>query len=408
MRHFFVFFLCLVTPLCPGAAFAQETSRDTPGSADAPVAYVYVVSNYYGDSNDIHAFAAAPDGGLTPVPGSPFPGVYGNLTVTGTHLYSTGSDGNIATFSVASNGALNQVASTDIQHSHCNSELSPDMVLDRTGTTLYALVYNSAGSDCLGGTFQSYEIEKPSGELHYLGSGDIETRDFTGQFFLSPLSFIGSDKYAYAASCTGDIAPLHGFERHSNDVLTEAGIRAPLPKKEGDTYCAYLAAADQYNHVAAFVVAFHQTNNGTYGDGPPQLANYTADENGNLTTNSSYKNMPDVSITAGIADLKMSPSGKVLAMAGLGLQIFHFNGSEPITPFVKLVPTKYIAQVFWDNDNHLYAIDQVSNELFVFTITPASAIEAAGSPYPITQPQYLMVLPKTPLPATPAVNFPSL
>jgi hypothetical protein len=50
--------------------------------------------------------------------------------------------------------------------------------------------------------------------------------------------------------------------------------------------------------------------------------------------------------------------------------------------------------VFWDNNNHLYAISQTEGKLFVFTITPTSFSQAPGSPYPIVNPQNITVLAK--------------
>jgi hypothetical protein len=78
----------------------------------------------------------------------------------------------------------------------------------------------------------------------------------------------------------------------------------------------------------------------------------------------------------------------------LGLQVFHFNGSNPITHYTGLLTKDEIDQFFWDNDNHLYAISNASGKLFVFTVTPTSVSQAPGSPYTISQPLNIIVLPK--------------
>ncbi len=103
-----------------------------------------------------------------------------------------------------------------------------------------------------------------------------------------------------------------------------------------------------------------------------------------------------------VTNLSMSPSGKILAVAGQsGLQIFHFNGSSPITHFSG--PTAFdqgyvtlddIEQCFWDNANHLYAISQNGGRLHVFTVTPTGWSEAPGSPYSIHAPVNIIVQPK--------------
>ena len=48
-------------------------------------------------------------------------------------------------------------------------------------------------------------------------------------------------------------------------------------------------------------------------------------------------------------------------------------------------------QIHWDNDDHLYAMSRDSNLLRVFTVTPTSHSQAAGSPYTINEPIALVV-----------------
>ena len=105
--------------------------------------------------------------------------------------------------------------------------------------------------------------------------------------------------------------------------------------------------------------------------------------------------MPDTAV-GGISDLAISPSGKLLAVSGTaGLQIFHFNGSDPITHYTGLLTTDDVSQIFWDNDNHLYAISESSGKLFVFTVTPTNFSQAPGSPHSVNKPTYVTVLPRT-------------
>ncbi|MBV9626169.1 MAG: hypothetical protein JOZ14_19555, partial [Acidobacteria bacterium] len=78
-----------------------------------------------------------------------------------------------------------------------------------------------------------------------------------------------------------------------------------------------------------------------------------------------------------------------------GLQVFHFNGANPITKYTGLLTTNAVDQMFWDNANHLYAISRSAGKLYVFTITSTSVTQAPGSPYGITSPSSMIVLPKT-------------
>jgi hypothetical protein len=184
---------------------------------------------------------------------------------------------------------------------------------------------------------------------------------------------------------------IYGFKRSSNGLLTEIDINANPPNApEGDFYCPSQVAADSTDHLAIAMQAINQDFN---PDKPPQLATYTADAKGNLSTRSTPENMPETSVVS-VIDLMMSPSGKLLAVAGTGgLEIFHFNGSDPITPYTGLLTKDEIDQFFWDNHDHLYAISQAAGKLFVFTITPTSHSQAPDSPYSAGKPQNIIVQP---------------
>jgi hypothetical protein len=93
--------------------------------------------------------------------------------------------------------------------------------------------------------------------------------------------------------------------------------------------------------------------------------------------------------------MKISPLGNLLAVGGTGgLQLFHFNGAQPTTEFAGLLTTDTINEMFWDHANHLYAISQAGNKLYVFNVTAAAYHEAPGSPYTINQPLSLAVQPR--------------
>jgi hypothetical protein len=91
--------------------------------------------------------------------------------------------------------------------------------------------------------------------------------------------------------------------------------------------------------------------------------------------------------------MSISPSGKLLAAGGQGFQVFHFNGSSPITHYTGLLEAEdSFAEFGWDRDNHLFALS--GNALFVYTATPTSVKQAAGSPYSIPQASSLIVFNK--------------
>jgi hypothetical protein len=90
--------------------------------------------------------------------------------------------------------------------------------------------------------------------------------------------------------------------------------------------------------------------------------------------------------------MNMSPSGKLLAVGGSGLKVYHFNGAAPITPYSGTLTTAPIGWIHWDNANHLYALS--SGKLYVFTVTPTSITPASGSPYTVASANGLFVVPK--------------
>jgi hypothetical protein len=388
MKHQLRFFFCLILALCADASYAQfEATPARSSNPTSPVAYVYVASSKTATVNHIYAFAAAPDGKLTAVSGSPFPADVSSMAVNAEYLF--GADPAhvyIHSFSIEPDGGLKPMTSISAQKfnsGECGS-LGP-LFLDRTGATLYDLDVD--GNICANNTYQSFRIGKADGALNYLGSEGADA------WFDYPLSFVGNNTYAYGAVCLFDMYwEIYGFERHSDGMLTEANISVPTPTAKGeDFYCPSLTATDATDHV---VISLQAVDGVSFNpDGPAQLAAYTAESSGNLSTTSTRDDMPDTAV-GGISDLAISPTGKLLAVSGTaGLQIFHFNGSDPITHYTGLLTKDDVSQIFWDNDNHLYAISG-SGKLFVFTVTPANFSQATGSPHSVNKPTYVSVLPR--------------
>ena len=394
-------------------AYASTQHPDEAASGTtAPIAYVYVTNitnpnNPYVSNYDVYAFAAAANGKLTPVPGSPFKdNIYSSLAVNSKYLFGGEDNGLLVTFEIEANGALKKVETTNpAAYSGggvCSGGVLPKV--DHSGSFVYNFVQDK---DCTGDYIQLYSIQSSTGKLTYEGqSAELLPVSYA-------LSFSGNNTHAFAPVYCQNLAPneiasLFGFQRlsdgklnllyHQNMASSGAPGLGPVPPTEpggGNSYCPLALAPDPANHMAALLT---DTNNDGSVYGNPAIATYTIGANGALSTASTSENMPMISSSIYNEDtsalsMRMSPSGKILAVGGeLGLEIFHFNGTGQATEFETLFPNEFIDALYWDNNNHLYVLyGSVKSGLHVLTVTPTSITEAPGSPYPIPDPATMIV-----------------
>jgi hypothetical protein len=385
--------LCTILAICASTilASAQVTASSTKANstlaaASTPVAFVYVSSTLAGSNsqNQINGYAAAADGSLTPISGSPFPASLNYLAVTGHWLFGVLQSSSeidngeiIASYSIASNGALTFKDRADAVESG-GGVIS--IYLDHTGSSLYADYYTTNND------YLNYSVNHSTGALSYVSTLPGGPPNFT------PVNFIGNNVYAYSSSCYHFDPLIVSVKRASDGSLSYVSGNSTFPaEKSGGIYCPLQAAADPTNHIA---IAMQPLTLNWDNDGLWQLATYTADPLGHLTTTSTNENMPSVSVGS-VTDYRMSPSGKYLAVGGsLGLQLFHFNGANPITKLTGDLTASPVDQLFWDNANHVFAISRSGGKLYVFTVTSTGAKQAPGSPHKIAGPQYAIVLPK--------------
>jgi len=390
MKNQITFVLCVVTAFCPSSRSQTITVVGDEASASAsssPAAFVYVARTVSGGSeNEIDGFAAAANGKLTRVAGSPFQENVKSIAESGKFLFATNSEGTqIEAFRIESNGALRYATTTEVDPASQSGTLGP-LFLDRIGESLYDTESNVGAYGNY--TYQSFAVDNPIGGLKSTGSS------IANSWLNLPASFIANNLYAYSATCLQNMYwGIFGFKRSSSGLLKDIDPQATTPAgRNGDFYCPSLTATDLSNHVAISMQPIGQTDFAP--DGAAQLATYTAHSGGTLTTASTLANMPTVSVGS-VKDLSMAPSGKLLAVAGSGgLEVFHFNGAEPITHDTGLLTKDAIDQIVWDNTNHLYAISRAAGKLFVFTVSPTSYKQAPGSPYSIESPQNIVVQPE--------------
>ncbi len=399
MYHRAKLFVSMGTIFFAASALGLQTSADqsragTPGKKI--VAYVYVSHTPANSStNAIAAFAAGENGRLTPLTGSPFQEDVSYMAVTQSWLFAADREKpSIDAYRIESEGSLEFSTATDYSRYNGNDcGGAGPLFVDHSGHWLYALEYDA--NDCANNIYASFRIDKSGGSLMYLGQVNVGAPSF-GAPYLAP-AFIGDNIYAYTATNSDSMYfETTGLMRTSSGLLTynpDFHIDFPAPPAGARVYIPQQAAADTTNHVA---FTLQPANPPGLNAGPPQVGSFTANAEGALTTTNTSADMPRSKVTFA-NDLKMSPSGKLLAVAGQGgLQVFHFNGANPPTHYTGLLTTETIAQMFWDDDNHLYAITQsgaksAPGKLFVFTITPTSYRQAPGSPYTIDNPAAIIV-----------------
>jgi hypothetical protein len=367
--------IAFVALLSAGPAFTQTPSPDAApdAKAPAPVAYVYVQTHL-----GVNAYTANATGELTSIKGSPFADTGQAEASNGKYLFSFGTD-YIHLYKIESNGAVGKQASEintqDYGPAHCGYLNYGGSVLDHTGKFLYVQLFTYASC----GAWQSYRVES-NGKLTFLG----QTTDLDGSAGLvtSVPTISGNDNFGYSrAPQTGNLPPqfipftrTQSGELENSANFTVTGPTIP-PGPLGSDFYPLSVAADPTGHLAVA---------GTEGnDGPIVLASFTIDNvTGAIESTNTSADMPYPNSDA--LSLSMSPSGDLLAVATDALQIFHFNGAAPITPYsAVLIPGVAFAQLAWDNNNHLYALSNASEELYVWTVTATSITEVSGSPYSV-------------------------
>ncbi len=376
-----------IAAICAGAILSSgqvhsSTIETKSAQSTSPAAYVYI-SQVANGKGQVYGFTASSSGALSLISGSPFPYDLSYMAVNANLLFGvmggTESDSGqvIESFSIGSAGAL--TFDTEEKVSDSGGGMI-SVYVDRTGSSVYADYYNTNND------YLAFNVYPSNGTLDYVGTLD------SGPPQGSPVSFIGNDQFAYSSSCYHYMPEIYGVERASGGSLSALPITPELPaEKSGGFYCPGFAAADSTNHLA---IAMEPLTQQWTTDGPWQLATYTADSAGNLTTASTYSNMPSIGVGS-VNDYKMSPSGQILAVGGTnGLQLFRFNGANPITALTGAITSSPIDQLFWDTTNHIYAISRSMNRFYVFQVTAKGVVQSPGSPHAMAGMQNLIVLPK--------------
>ncbi len=420
----FLFLLCSTSLLpfllcgCGSTASTgnpQNPSGGSGGSGDpgtagtsTTAAYIYV-ANQTGTGtspSQIVAYSADANGQLTPVPGSPFNQDVGFVEVNSSLLVaSANTQPDIDTYKIGSDGAITLATQFDYskQTGYKAGECGgvSDLYFDRSGQSVYATVNNYQCAD--NNAIASFAVDPSAASLNYLGIENI------GYDSSPQIAFLGNNAFAYSAlNDTCMYGGIDSFARGSNGLLTSFATNAtpqqgpPAPPGAASagvklaSYAAGLTATDNANHIAMEEDPCFQQN-GTVAT-QVQLAVWTADATGAVTTTDTSATMPGTKVSTPM-DMKISPSGTLLAVGGIGgLQVFHFNGASSITADTDVLTTDSVARVAWDSHNHLYAItssgvgiEPRASFTCLLCSDTGSPQPAPGSPYTLANPWDLAV-----------------
>jgi hypothetical protein len=399
--------LCLAA-LCPATAFSQVDSDVSSAATPAATqAYVYV-----GTNKGVYLYNAASNGSLSLVSGSPFSITGSAVGSNGKYFFSLGTT-YLRSYPVASNGAIKGQASQINTHLYTGSECgtAQGAILDHTGQDVYAQLYgDGTGGDqgpCV--ALQSFKLSS-TGALSFLGATQFATATQTGLYssYSTPIKLSGNGSYAYSASYDHEcFLETWELKRESSGAMlfnTNQILTVPATPP-GWRWYPWFVTADPTNHLA--VAMFAESGSfGPCGDvvHPWQLASFTVASDGSLSSTNTPETMPTPQVNPAV--LNMSPSGQFLAVGGGGgLQVFHFNGANPITSFSKVLTTAPIDAIRWDKNNHLYALSNSIKKLYAYTVTSSGITVVPGSPYTIAStPNALVVVPTATACSAPSSN----
>jgi hypothetical protein len=394
--------LALAVSLSTAVAEAQGPPNQSAFATTAPsnVARVYVQT-----AKGVNVYTTSSTGKLTLVSGSPFKNTVGLMIgAAGSHFITVGTI-YIHSYAIKSNGGIGA------QVAQINSALYPGAdcgttfggTIDRTGTEAYIQLAGTGNYDDGCDALQSYKINATSGAFTFGG-----VARFGGTYneaLGGPLVVAGNNGHAYAFAeeyCSNFFVPFYRDRFGAMNDATETTITFPPPPPgEGQSYHPLSMASDNQNlptsHMA--VALQYVDDPPCYSSLPPVLTSYTVDYYGNLSYDGAMLK-PAINPTS----MTINPQGNLLAVEGAssdpilakygpGLQVFHFNGSKPITGYSNILTKDPISSIAWDKSYHLYATSHATNKLYVFTITPTSITPVAGSPFTLSGPSTLVVRP---------------
>ena len=335
--------LALAALVTLGAASANaSTSAFVYETADVP--------NTNSSVQAIYGYALSSSGQLAPIPGGPFgvgDGINYYTASNGTYLFgiSWGNPNNptwqnIITYRIAGNGALTKVQTTPAARfasTSGNHFLYGPLALDHSGQFLYVGV--TGGSDLYSDySVMTFQVNHETGALDYIGDTPFHGQD------TSTIHFTGDDKYA--------------FDGNNYEYMVA-----------GNKTLRLLGNATDAGFNGNFLDTDPLSNLAVLDNG--QLQSWLVHADGNLSEHSTGgQSLIQTNLWPyDYSQMYFSPDGSILALAGFGLDLYHFNGARPITNYKQLyAPGVFDSQnnitagtfvyiLGWDTENHFITVN---------------------------------------------------
>jgi len=373
------------------ALISRLTGIQSAQAQSTPSTSAHVYIQIQGPAGAVYGLNASSTGQLSTISGSPYKLGTQIIGSTKSQFVTLGHT-LLHSYGVASNGAiqsqLSQIPVVNYAGSSCGGPQpsAAGALLDHTGKNVYVMIDPDGCT-----AYQSYIINS-DGSFTFNGDSELPQNlygsDLESVTFGLP-SILGAETYAYAEygkdSASGD--KLVGFRRESSGALQSIQFSETDPTPDPNFHGPDASPTGNY-------IVVQLTPNGSTSE---YLVSYTVDSHGNLSTTNTTRNMPitslradwnTMSVDADRGNSTFSPAGNLFVLYGgggtatsgtqyNGIEIYQFNGANPLTLHKKLLTGSPIDQVAWDSSNHLYAISNSDNKLYVFTVTSTSVTEDA-------------------------------
>ncbi len=401
-RTIFTFAICLALA---GVCFAASAaSGGNEANSSGPSAYSYVGSyNPQTAGSLVYGFAVASDGSAQAIAGSPFSGAASSdMVVTPSNLFA-GQGSNIATYTIAPDGALQQTSVMDgvVGNPSSGGMTVGTLSLNPNDQTLYASIVCGSCNNY----YAQWAIGS-GGQLMYV-SDSSPFATLSGAWGWQPLTFSLDDRYAYTATVCRFDGEVAGFARHPDGSLSYFQPNAQPPSLNGaggGVGCSENMAASNAGYMAiAWTGSYCCNYPGTV------VGSYRFNSDGTLALVQGPPIIPSVTNEYSMA---FDPTGTYLAVAGstgsqnnlqAAIQIYKLGADGKLTvagPLLQVPGVAGFQIVSWDKQNHVYALPPPTQTcsdntcaVYIFNANSGVLTAAPGSPHPVPDPVSLAVLP---------------